>query len=156
MVVKQWTNRNCSNTLIPANAGIASGNSMSLDGTSRWGKGLILKHGSQYKAMTTTKAPFHQYTPRSNGNRSLEEATSEIQREMDVRRRLFDRWVSEGKMSWTDANDRMERHMSALKHLIAYSNLLSAELAQVDEPISTPLSLMAQDGLDTVPTAQAA
>ncbi len=71
-----------------------------------------------------TKQPFSRYTPLINGNRSIEESISEIQREMDVRKRLFDKWVAEGRMSWVDAHDRLERQCSALKWMIAYSNSL--------------------------------
>lgn len=68
-----------------------------------------------------TKTLFSNYVPRTNGNRSIEEAISELQREMDVRKRLFDKWVHEARMSWVDAHDRLERHMSALKLLIKLS-----------------------------------
>lgn len=35
-----------------------------------------------------------------------------------MRRRVYDRWVAEGKLSWTDAHDRMERLLTALTILI--------------------------------------
>lgn len=112
------------------------------------------------------KTQFKDYTPRQNGLRSIEEAAAEIQREMDVRKRLFDRWVSEGKMSWMDAHDRMERHMSALKHLIAYSNRLDEEARAVNNPpansvpmplpvSATPLSKSPENGLDDMPESAA-
>lgn len=59
------------------------------------------------------------YKANSNGTRSLEEAVSEVQRELDVRRRLYDRWVTEGRMSRVDAHDRLERMLSALRFLLA-------------------------------------
>lgn len=81
-----------------------------------------------------TKIPFSQYKPLSNGNRSIDEAISEVQREMDVRRRLFDKWVGDGRMSWVDAHDRLERLMTALRKLIAYAHMRDAELARHDNP----------------------
>lgn len=58
------------------------------------------------------------YKVNSNGVRTLEEAVSEVQREIDVRRRLYDRWVNEGKLSRIDAHDRLERMMTGLKYLL--------------------------------------
>lgn len=98
--------------------------------------------------MTTNRVPFKDYTPRTHGKRNLEEATSEIQREMDVRKRLFDRWVAEGKMSWMDAHDRMERHLSALKFLLEHARILE-EADTSEQPLTTsPLSFPAQNELD--------
>lgn len=72
------------------------------------------------------KLQFSQYTPSKNGHRSIEEAISELQREMDTRKRILDRWVMEGRLSWVDAHDRFERLLSALRLLIAYSNEIDA------------------------------
>lgn len=66
------------------------------------------------KAMST-------YTASENGKRTLEEAVSEVQREIDVRRRLYDRWQTEGKLSRVDAHDRLERMLSALRYLLSCS-----------------------------------
>lgn len=63
------------------------------------------------------------YTARTNGSRSLEEAVSEVQREIEVRRRLYDRWISEGKLSRIDAHDRLERMLSALKFLLGIDDI---------------------------------
>jgi hypothetical protein len=46
-------------------------------------------------------------------NRTLEEAQSEVERECEVRRRCFDKWIGEGRISRIDANDRLERMISA-------------------------------------------
>jgi hypothetical protein len=46
--------------------------------------------------------------------RSLEEALSELEREAGVRKRCYDRWVAEGKLTSVDARDRMERLISAI------------------------------------------
>lgn len=73
------------------------------------------------------RKPFSAYTVSENGKRSLEEATSELQREIDVRRRLFDKWTSDGKQSWVEAHDRLERLMTALKHLLLVSEALTEQ-----------------------------
>ena len=65
-----------------------------------------------------TKKPFSEYVANQTKHRSQEEAVSEVQREVDVRRRLYDKWVSEGKLSHVDAHDRLERLMAALQFLI--------------------------------------
>jgi len=49
--------------------------------------------------------------------RSLEEATDEVQREFNVRERCFPRWIAEGRVSKTDAQDRLDRLASALEYL---------------------------------------
>lgn len=102
------------------------------------------------------KQQFSSYRPSANGKRSLEEAVSEIQREMDVRKRLFDRWVSEGKMSWVDAHDRLERHMSALTHMLAYMKLLDQQEAEEMPSPSTPVSFIPANSLDEPTEAAAA
>jgi len=50
-------------------------------------------------------------------NRTLEEACSEVQREINVRRKCFDRWVAEGRITDTDARDRFERLTSSWHYL---------------------------------------
>lgn len=49
--------------------------------------------------------------------RSIEEALSECQRELQVRDRCYARWVSEGKLTSVDARDRMERLQAAVDYL---------------------------------------
>lgn len=99
--------------------------------------------------MATAKIPLKDYTASNNGNRSIEEAIAELQRELDTRRRIMDRWIAEGKVSWMDAHDRLERHLSALKLLIRYS----AELDHADtEDINAAFIAMpglTPDSLDT-------
>ncbi len=46
--------------------------------------------------------------------RSLEEAHSEVSRELSVRRRCYARWIQDGKLSAVEASDRMERLEAAL------------------------------------------
>jgi hypothetical protein len=47
-------------------------------------------------------------------NRGLEEACDELERELLVRCRCFPRWVNEGRMSRSDAKDRLARLGTAL------------------------------------------
>jgi len=44
----------------------------------------------------------------------LEPALDELERELNVRMRCFDKWISEGRMSGTDARDRVSRLMGAI------------------------------------------
>lgn len=62
---------------------------------------------------------------------SLEEAWSECVRELGVRSRCFDNWVNAGKLSWSDARDRMARLGVAalvLKHLLEHEQGLCAHI----------------------------
>jgi len=49
--------------------------------------------------------------------RDLVEAVDECQRELNVRRRCFPRWVADGRVSATDAQDRVDRLATAIEHL---------------------------------------
>lgn len=49
--------------------------------------------------------------------RSIGEALDECSRELNVRRRCFPRWVKEGRVSETDAQDRLDRMASACDFL---------------------------------------
>jgi hypothetical protein len=49
--------------------------------------------------------------------RSIDEALMEVEREAHIRIKCFDNWVAAGKLSWSDAYDRLERLLSAIKHL---------------------------------------
>lgn len=46
--------------------------------------------------------------------RDREEALSELQREMQVRMRCYDRWVNDGKLTSVDAKDRLDRLATAI------------------------------------------
>lgn len=48
---------------------------------------------------------------------SLQAALDELQREQNVRIRCFPRWVQEGRVSLTDAQDRLDRMHTALTSL---------------------------------------
>jgi hypothetical protein len=57
-------------------------------------------------------------TPNEKGSlRSLEEACAEVERELNVRKRCFDRWIQDGKMTRVDARDRLDRMAAALEYL---------------------------------------
>lgn len=47
----------------------------------------------------------------------LDAARDELERELNVRTRCFPRWVTEGRLSSTDARDRLDRHGVALQVL---------------------------------------
>ena len=49
--------------------------------------------------------------------RSLEEAISEVLREIQIRQRCYPRWVNEGKLTRIDAADRLERLAAAADYL---------------------------------------
>jgi len=49
--------------------------------------------------------------------RSVQEARDELAREYAVRARCFPRWVTEGRVSATDAQDRLDRLASAIEYL---------------------------------------
>lgn len=47
----------------------------------------------------------------------MDEAISEVQRELEVRRRIYRRWIDDGKLTAVDARDRLER-MEAAEHYL--------------------------------------
>ena len=64
-------------------------------------------------------------------SRSLTEAIDELFRELQVRKRCFPKWVDEGRISRTDAQDRIARQESALAYL---ERLRDAESTPAAEP----------------------
>ena len=80
------------------------------------------------------RANFSTYNGTANGGRSIEEAIAEVTRELDVRKRLYDKWVSENRISWVDANDRLERLISALKYLVIAESELVQSSAGPGQP----------------------
>jgi len=48
---------------------------------------------------------------------SRDEALSELQREANVRKRCYDRWVQEGRLTAVDARDRLDRILAAIHFL---------------------------------------
>lgn len=65
-------------------------------------------------------------------NRSLQEALDEAQREYNVRERCFPKWLKEGRITASDAKDRLERQAAACFFLNA---LLRGEVAEYDRPV---------------------
>jgi hypothetical protein len=65
--------------------------------------------------------------------RSLEEAASEVERELHVRERCYDRWIADGKLTRVDAQDRYDRLLSALDFLQAKK--LGEEQANGEQPL---------------------
>ena len=49
--------------------------------------------------------------------RSIQEALSEVNRELQVRVRCFPRWIKEGRVDAIEAEDRLDR-LSAAKHFL--------------------------------------
>lgn len=68
--------------------------------------------------MSERKA-FSQYTVSEHAANDYSPAVDEVKREIDTRRRLYDRWVAEGKMTWQEGHDRMTRILHAYKLLLA-------------------------------------
>lgn len=46
-----------------------------------------------------------------------DEALSELHRECNVRKRCYDRWVTEGRLTAVDARDRLDRLIAAIHFL---------------------------------------
>lgn len=65
-----------------------------------------------------TKQAFSQYTATADSDESLQACMSELDRELQVRRRVYDRWVAEGKCTWQEAHDRMTRLLGAISFLV--------------------------------------
>jgi len=59
--------------------------------------------------------------------RPLNEAISECSRELKVRERCYARWVSEGKLTDVDAQDRYDRMASAIVWMERYQEAVAAE-----------------------------
>jgi len=68
--------------------------------------------------------------------RSLTEAIDEIDRELAVRRRIFPRWVEDGKLSQTEAVDRLERLTASSTYLKRFRDLKPGEapIASLQQP----------------------
>lgn len=55
--------------------------------------------------------------PKPTNGRSLEQALDECRREQGVRHRCFPGWVKDGRLSRSDAKDRLERMDAAVQFL---------------------------------------
>jgi hypothetical protein len=60
---------------------------------------------------------------------SVEHAHAEVDREMQVRSRLYDKWLHDGKLSYVDAVDRYKR---LLKALTVLQKVMDLEAAAAD------------------------
>lgn len=60
------------------------------------------------------KIAFSKYVPRFHAEVNTDACADEVQREIETRKRLYDRWVAEGKITWQEGHDRMTRLMGAL------------------------------------------
>lgn len=67
-----------------------------------------------------------QVTMEPKTSRCRQEAVDELTRELNVRRRCFPRWIADGRVSQTDAQDRLDRLASALELI----TIPSSELAK--------------------------
>lgn len=92
--------------------------------------------------------PFAEYTVSNRPARSITEALAELDRELTVRRRIYDDWQKKGKLTWMDAHDRLERLLTAVKLLLEYDKQLSAAEAQNNNTAFTDTSLLSPDQLD--------
>jgi hypothetical protein len=63
--------------------------------------------------------------------RSKQEAIDELNRELNVRIRCFPRWVEDGRVSPTDAQDRIDRLATAVTLL---ADAIEAELQTASTP----------------------
>ena len=54
---------------------------------------------------------------KAGARRSIEEAISEAERELQVRERCYARWITDGKLSKVDARDRTDRLQAAVQYL---------------------------------------
>lgn len=61
--------------------------------------------------------------------RGVQEARDEVYRELMVRKRCFPRWIKDGRVSATDAQDRIDRLASALEMLNLIPTTQAPEVA---------------------------
>lgn len=75
---------------------------------------------TQQNQTSPTTPPKSTDAPR----RPIGEAIDELDRELAVRERCYDRWVTEKRLSLTDARDRLDRLVAALAFLRRYAEVL--------------------------------
>ena len=73
-----------------------------------------------------TQETFETKTAATNAKapRPIAQAIDEVDRELKLRERCYERWVKEGRLSQTDATDRGERLQAALDWLRAFQELM--------------------------------
>lgn len=74
--------------------------------------------------------------------RCADEAISEIERELHIRYRCYERWIKDGKLSDTDAIDRIDRLETAVALLQAVAARENGPIAPVVLP--TPPTLQSE------------
>lgn len=67
-----------------------------------------------------TRRAFSQYVTSFHANPEHQAALDEVQREIDTRKRLYDRWLAEGKITWQEGHDRLTRLMGAHAFLMQH------------------------------------
>lgn len=70
---------------------------------------------------------FSSYIPAADANPDLQACIDELQRELTVRKRIYDKWLSESRHTWSEGDQRMRAMMGALLFL----NQCVAEDAQI-------------------------
>jgi len=74
-------------------------------------------------------------------NRKVREGYDELEREQLVRKRCYDKWVKDGKLSRTDAIDRFERLATAIYFIRMVLNAHPEWINNVQEPVNAPAEL---------------
>lgn len=74
---------------------------------------------SEQNASTQTQKPLAE----NQSLRPPSEARDEVGRELGVRRRIYDRWIREGRLSQTEARDQLQRMESAFEYLSRLADL---------------------------------
>jgi len=87
--------------------------------------------------------------------RSIKEALSEVHRELCVRERCFDRWVTDGKMTDIDAQDRFDRLASAQHYLQSFASVLRHHFNQDGETPATSVPMAVTSSGDNTQSAVA-
>jgi len=101
-------------------AGIGSMGLLTLNSVSKstiCADGLIVKKSILQRY--TIMEPMKQYSPPRGLSRarSVNETVAELDRELGIRRRCYEKWMNSGQLSMTDACDRYERLAHGLKLL---------------------------------------
>ena len=73
--------------------------------------------------------------------RPVAQALDECSRELQVRKRCYDRWVAEGKLTESEARDRFERLASACFYL---DQMVSDQLRDAAKAIAETVCSMAE------------
>ena len=67
--------------------------------------------------------------------REITEAANEVYRELCVRRRIYGRWVQDGKMTRQEAIDRGQRLEAALEYLLSHPDMPEGFQPQDEKPV---------------------